>query len=1217
MSTQVRLLQRWLSLLLIVLTIIPLAHVATPLHAEENPQLASEDEQLTPADEQSPQVRVRDQAIFGADDTFDSPEQASSTKVSDTPQIEFSPEYPAAITIPTGNPNIVVDARTVLNYRAGELITYTYAYTNTGADAANLRFDIVWSNFKYNQTSTAVLWCATQTPQQCAPENVQGPAVSYVGKVTDGIRVAVDMPANSTGRFSVILQSSIRVFPKSTTTVLRPSSSIRVAINGQPVPNEDDTVSTLLIGPVIALIKNAVPEDRELYPGETVIYRITLQNLPRENRPDTINATNIVFTDVLPLGTEVVSSSIPYQQVPMGLQWNIGNLNVGQAWIVEVAFRRLDVVPNAAKAKESCSVVNNELYYVSTNEFPVINGERQVVYGDEAEVPVVVPIQVKFSAPRVNLGAEVEATLEVENYWDQPITGLRLEYNIQENAEYIGPANPPLTTEPVTPSGTIGWTFDMEAGTKEEPAVKEFKFRLRMGLAQTSPANGSAIKVILPNGSSMPTACIDGIINETNTSTYGPSVRTRPRLEITVKSDDTLPKLGSNYLVERGDIIPVIITITNNSAQPALLTDVTFHFSNADQANFAYVENSSLVDGAPRAPDTVQNNVHIIWNNVAVPASGQTTIEFNLNIIDGIDVLTYCHFVDGNTATEFIGGFNTDLCVQINPDIDATKTANKESGAPGEVVEFELTLTNNEPEPYEAGLFDILGSFIFIDQVSGYADPQAIVVGGQNALVWPRKLLEPGETISAVIRARLPGSPTTSCFPKNVVNEAGYSSEDDLLIIFVPPVEAVVRLVCNQFRYSMDYEFTPVSLRDRFAYTINLDNQNETGPINSVVVTTILPLAFEYVEMSVTSDITSEPAVTTTPSGTLQLVWNIPSIPADEITEVEFYARSGESIGKASAYVRATSNQASSVCRTRCKQIFYQGNVETFSLRDVDVLPLITAEPSIVNAPACVEPGQRITYQIQLFSTHEHHGYPDTAVNVYLPPGVKYLGTSRRRIPLATLLPDGRTKVSWVNLDVPQSPRNGSASVLMDMDLEIDNTWEDVRPTVQALSDYGSIPLKSELQGVAPAITVCPQQPAISKLVNHTVARVGDTVVYQIVVANTNPTELTATIQDELPANMSFLGMLSGPAPTTSGNTLTWNVAVPGITGAETKRTVVLLFNARVDSVGAIDTAYTNTATVSQSSAQIDTTYASATYVVPRVLFFPTVQGVAVDTPGE
>ncbi|MBA3469033.1 MAG: isopeptide-forming domain-containing fimbrial protein [Herpetosiphonaceae bacterium] len=1191
MTVNVRLTQRWFSLVAIIMLLTTFfssatsmqAQTPTPAPMEASPTFSAEpgfDTAIAEPANNPTHGQPFNEAEAGKPNVTVETAPDSGTD-SATPELNLGSQ---AI---QGTVALSISVQPVV--RHSEYITYSFNYKNNGTTATtSLILDVLWSDLRYEEDGGALQYCPPSTTDVpgCGfiKASVFGPTITVGQNIPSGIRYNIaSLAPGQSGGFKVHLIIHPNNFPRSLpggAGVKRPTASGKVYVNGEVAPSTELTVTSLVVGPPLRITKTATP-DTVLYPLETAPFTITVGNatgsgdiINGQMRADARPATNVVVQDTFPLGSQLISAEGNPTVSGNLLTWVIPVLNPGDSRQYKVVFRKLD--------GQDCGILSNWNFNVTSNELPVFNGIRIRIPGDGAAYPVRTPLIVKeiWTNPGGFVyGTEAVVTIVVQSFWSQPLTGVNLQFKLPDNTTYLaGTSNPAVVTEP--PPGqfgsTVNWVFNMPAGTRTVPAEKTFLLRVRAGFFDlTTPDQLGMATVTPPAG--VPNACSIPM-------PFNPSLLARLIISMGSNAPVDTKYSDNSYYVQRGQNFPYVLNLVNNSNQALVVDKVWVTLPNDLGANFTYVPNSSRVNGVLQAPNTIQNGLagKLEWLNIPVAANSQTVILFSLTV-QGNDYFTYCTTVYGTLAAEKIDYGLNPICVKINPQMKLVKTVNKTKAVPGEEVIFTISLKNLESAPYQFGLLDHLLDFDWIGQVSGYATPS--YDPSNRVISWPVVTIQPGETISASFRARVPGD-INNCNPGDKLNRLLFQNMVGP-ITPIPPVFATVQVSCALIRFVHSVERTLVSLEDRFTYQLAVINMNSTGPSTTVAITDVLPVGFTYAGMDPTSPIATPPTQTvdSNGSGRVQLNWSVPPIEAGGTAIIKFFARSGKSIGLYENWFIASTVGGISNCIGDCAVKTYKNTANTYNLTLVSVQALITIEPSI-SPTTCVLPNTNVNYRLTVLNTNSH-SYLRTTVVLTLPLGLSYVSpVGTTAIPQTSTHTDGTTALVWTNITVPAKPDNAfGAQVIFEVTLKVGNIWGNVNTELAAISTSGLIPRKDGT--VDSTVKICPQQPSLAKTIVQHIPKIGDQVIYQISVANPNNTAVTATVQDILPANLSFVGMLAGNAPAQSGNTLTWNLTLPAAT-SPSGSVVILKFKARINS-GVVFQKYTNTATVTQSSVPFTT----------------------------
>ncbi|NJM39914.1 MAG: hypothetical protein HC853_03610 [Anaerolineae bacterium] len=608
---------------------------------------------------------------------------------------------------------------------AGQTLTYTYRYSNTSGTAVNnVVVDASWSNFVGSSQQQRCY------DTGCPAVFVIGPAViTNTPPATANMRYVIGtLPGNQSGQFSVIMRIDAEDYPKTSQAIARPAGSGKLYTdNNFGTIVSDDTANTMIVGPVLVLTKTATSV-LSIYTGETAEFNIRLGNASATGdqvggsiRADARQGTNVVLQDFYPQGSVLVSATGSYisDNVVGLVTWTFPTLATGAFQDLKAVFRKID-------AEVDCTKLENAVYEATSDEYPYQNAtKRYSVRGLSVSVPVVPPLQTPFITPTVSTlfyGNETIITITVRNHYTAALSGVVLVYALPENWAMLG-----LSVR-MCPSACllIRWTARLAGGStcpprqpRTIPAIKLIAFRVRAGFFNSSQRGGASI---VSSGSiKLPLACA--------IKSGGPDVKPRTLVYKTTTEPQRFSSAENAYLTERGEHFPFVITLTNRSQTDVVgltLTDTLPGKTGEPGANMSYVLNSGLLNGVPRDPDVIVNGYagQLIWRNLNIPANSSIVIHYQL-LVQGRDFYKYCNTVVAGLDRESFEFQDNQkgICIKINPDIGMFKAADRTAAGPGEEVIFTIRVTNNETVPHNMGLFDVLGRFTFVRQISGYSSP--------------------------------------------------------------------------------------------------------------------------------------------------------------------------------------------------------------------------------------------------------------------------------------------------------------------------------------------------------------------------------------------------------------------------------------------------------------------------------------------------------------
>ena len=296
------------------------------------------------------------------------------------------------------------------------------------------------------------------------------------------------------------LKTNAGIFPQTNGQIisLAGSSKIYPASDTSATPISDDTASAIVIGPVLNVRKSAVTQGA-IYTKSSGTFKIAIGNATGDGdksgttiRADARTAQNIVLIDIPPAGSAFVSATNggAYDSAKNEVRWNLPGLIASGAKI------EVQITCQKTGNPGSCGKLENNTLRATSDGYPFDgNGNRFYIQGEGATIPVVVPVRITNFVLTPNLVFfGNQGKFEVDNFWDQPISGLTLNYTVQSNMSYAGGANPPAAS---ATASQLQWTFDMPKRTKDVPAVNKFSVNLLAGFTREI-IDGSGIMTITP-----------------------------------------------------------------------------------------------------------------------------------------------------------------------------------------------------------------------------------------------------------------------------------------------------------------------------------------------------------------------------------------------------------------------------------------------------------------------------------------------------------------------------------------------------------------------------------------------------------------------------------------------------------------------------------------------------------------------------------------------
>lgn len=1138
---------------------------------------------------------------------------AESAVQSDLSPTGFSAE-PAPIVLSQGGISVSI-IPSPNRIRPGQDLIYTVSYANnSGGSLNNVRIKLTWNFWSVARPTTLNAdqfqqHCRDSGQNACGPLSVNGPSVTRsanseynsttrVGGFTYTINDGNALPNGVSGSFQIALRVPEFVFPVFGKDLRRPSASAELFVGNESSARAIANGSALVEGPLFKLEKErtATGLNPRIFPTQTGEYRLRLTNVDRE---DSIVATNVQLTDIVPAGAEFVSSVRGPDRTPFpptqtiidgrpALVWTISQLTIGQSVDIFVTFRKLDLSP--------CDRMSNRKtdYYVTSDEMPfkLNTTERYTSAPQTGDITYNVrpPIEVVFgSTQTVIFGERSSLTFKVRNYWPQALNNLQVRIELQPNVRYVsGSASNVGSFAAQPPSagngGILLWTFNMPAGNINTPVEQSLSFEViaRYSTVGNGTGSGTTVgSVTVPPG--VPSNC--------NVGDMG-GFKVVPRLEVAKYSE--AEKSGTTYIARNNQPFEYIISLTNNGSSTMTGIEVHDLLPAGNGADFSYVPNSATIDNGDRTTavpfEPTQSSVVVGTTERQLLSWGGSTeivlnpgetryIRYSVITRGQLQTRTYCNDLDQARMTNALINPDTNqpgeeitftsarACVRIIPNIQVSKVFSDANGANlgttriitgpvpmgGQVLYFTLTITNAEPTTtYTAGLIDFAPPELSFQEVAFSnlpADKRLPDISGNNPWTWPTLAIPPGQSYTVRIRTIF----NPPCVTATFKNQVGYDFFDpsagrNTRISPRPPIEAVIDYRCGSSR--LDYEIkadrTTLGLRDRGIFTLTVRNLNTNASLSGVRTFAILPPRYIYSDTNTSSQYTFA-GQRALPDGRTELSWNVAPIPASGVVNIIFRAAAADIIATSDVYAYATAdNLLSATCKSsnRCTTYTYDGQQHAVAWERVTTQPLHTYTPRISGLTECAVSGEERLYTLTMLNSNVIP-YRNTTVTLTLPIGLTYIRPDtgmqapNRVIPITEGPQAGSTQLVWEGLTVPAKPTSGNVSELpLAVWLRVGQVWSDQATKAEVASPDGVIPLTDG--EVDPTVRICINGPAIAKTASVTAVPLSGstnpTFLYQIEVVNPTATSITVTLRDVLPVGVTYNAMLTGSAPAISSS---------------------------------------------------------------------------------
>lgn len=1128
-----------------------------------------------------------------------------------------------------------VDTPGSADVQAGKSVKYTYSFTNnSGAVATSVYVDVTWQDFSPNYRKNV---------QSCNPSPDSCTVVSTTGGVTvtkgDEVRLnnkvvgyrynISDLSPGQNGSFSVEIATRPNDYPQTNKAPKTPAGSGALFANGAQESISEASASALIVGPVFNLTKTQIdPADKgRIYATETTTFEIVVGNRIGDKdgtRNDARDATNIIVTDQLPVGSELVQPvqtppgvTFSYDADQELMTWTFASLPVGASVTLPVTFRKLDV-------DAACTEVRNGVYTVSSDEMPFGTGsqedERLAVRGKSVRTVVTVPMQInsfKASPGKVDVGETSVITIKVQNRYNQPLTNVRLTYTLQIGARFV-PDQPVAPQPTATPTyqdandtgGDISWLFDMPAADHQAPVETTFTFTVRV-LENTGSKGVAILSFDQLQPDTMPTACI-----KSRNGSVGVNAPPKTAIRFTKTAEVASgERISDAWRIEQGETVTFRLTVVNNG--PDNVSDFTVKDlfpkrSINGSPNFVYAQGSSVSIpdiGQPIYTPAVldSESSFLEWRNISLDVGQEIEISYRVTIT-GSEYYTWCNSVRGETDQQNVTFNSVKACVKINPDIEFVKTADRASVRPGDQPRFITTVRNLTGQTYEVGIaddFNQLTNYRLDPDQNSYVSglPGSFVVDG-DLWVGERVQLQPGATIEAFFIGDVPGTgPQDKCERGSYLNEVllhfrSAQTGEEYLVRLAGSDAAKVNLPCVSENLQYSHSFPNITGQENaFPYTTTITSKSDQV-LNNIVVVQVLPPGFQYLQPSAESDITDLPQVDQSrPDGRIVLTWTLESLAPRAKVNIRSVVRAGQLLRPEESWLWASADGTAGFCTGKCKTVVEgEGDNEvtrTYNTTVVEVKTLATIDPVIIaGAPAdgeclTLDPLNPtfIDYRVTVLSQNRQVEYSNTEVSITLPIGVEFVEPIAGTLPpQQRVAPGGQTQLVWSDQTIPIAPSSpGFVEKQYSVRLEIANFVVNVPLEALAISPNGLIPQKELTE--TPQISTCVPDALVGLAVSPTRVLPGGEVTFQLTLANPTNVDIPVQIDQTLPEGFTFVDMLdedgnpvngtpqlaattystASPVISNGGRSLQWSGMMLPAGSADDPSYVIMRYRASVD----------------------------------------------------
>ncbi|MBG9536880.1 hypothetical protein ABE43_09105 [Bacillus thuringiensis] len=871
-----------------------------------------------------------------------------------------------------------------------------------------------------------------------------------------------------------------------------------VNFTSQPNPNEPPVTETETTPPVNTEIINSIinpsktADRNNVDIGDIITYTVTFQNL------QTVELTNIIFTDSIPIGTTFIPNSvtingIPTSDVDPALGIPLGTLNPSQSVVVTFQVRVVSIPPNG-----------------------IIVNEATITYTfqpNPGEPPVTVTTLTPPTTTNVNT-ATTSPTKSADKAF--ALLGDTITYTISLQNTGTVPATNVLVTDPI-PAGTTFIPNSVTINDVTQPGIV--------------PSSGILIGTLEPNTSAVvtfqvqvtsipPTGFIEneGSVsfqyqpdpNSPPVSVTTPTPTTKTQVsEVTINPN----KQGNPQTINLGDTVTYTITfqnVGNINATDVIITDPT-------PAGTTFIPNSVTINGvsSPGANPNSGVNVGTVTPGQIVTLTYQVTVTALPpdGIIKNTATVTYTFQPNpGEPPITITDPTPTVEVSVITPTPNPNKLADKQIVDINEIITYTVTFQNRGSvpatsviitDPLANGLTFVPGTVI----LNGIPDLGANPVEGI-----PVGTVNPNDTITVQFQARVTSVPPGGIVRNQATVTFTYEpipGEPPITITDPTPINTtdVNTAILNPQKTA-----TPetVTLGDIITYTISLQNTG-TIPANNILVSDPIPTGTSFIQNSVTINNVSQP--TANPETGIQ----IPTLSPSESATISFRVLvtsippSGEiqNQGNVSFQYQPDATKPPVSVTTPTPTTITPVNVGTIN-------PIKTADKSIVSV------GDTITFTI----TFQNEGtipVTDISVTDSLPAGTSFIPNS----------------VTINNIPVPNA--NPSTGILVGTLNPLDSVTISFQvqvitlPPNRMITNIASITSTSQPDPTRPPVTTTITTPPITvevnpnepntfiKTANVNSAHLGDFITYTLTFTNNGAISANnVLITDPLPPEVTF-----------------------------------------------------------------------------------------------
>ncbi len=635
-----------------------------------------------------------------------------------------------------------------------------------------------------------------------------------------------------------------------------------INFTSQPNPNEPPITETETTPPVNTEIINSIinpaktADRNNVDIGDIITYTVTFQNL------QTVQLTDIVFTDPIPTGTTFIPNSVtingtPTSNVDPALGIPLGTLNPSESVVVTFQVRVVSIPPNG--------IIVNEATITYT--FQPNPGEPPVTVTTPTP-PTTTNVNTATTNPTKSadkvfalLGDTITYTISLQNTGTVTATNVLVTDPIPAGTTFIPNS---FTINGVTQPGSIP-SFGILIGTLEPGTSVVVTFQVQV---TSIPPTG----FIENQGTVSFQYEPDPIRPPVSVTTPTPTTKTQVS-EVTTNPN----KQATPQVINLGDTVTYTITfqnVGNINATDVIITDPT-------PSGTTFIPNSVTINGVSSTGANPNSGV-----NVGTVTPGQiVTLTYQVTVSalppDGIikNTATVTYTFQPNPSEPPITITDPTPTVEVSvitPTPNPNKLADKQIADINEIITYTITFQNRGSvpatsviitDPLANGLTFVPGTVV----INGVPN-----IGANPVVGIPVRTVNPNDTITVQFQARVTSVPPGGIIRNQATVTFTYEpvpGEPPITITDPTPINTtnVNTAILNPQKTA-----TPetVTLGDIITYTISLQNTG-TIPANNIVVTDTIPVGTSFIQNSVT--INNVPQPTANPSAGIPVSTLAPS----------------------------------------------------------------------------------------------------------------------------------------------------------------------------------------------------------------------------------------------------------------------------------------------------------------------------------------------------